>query len=353
MPKRLTLEQFIHKSSEVHQNKYSYEHSVYINSSVKIIITCPLHGNFEQRPMDHMRGRGCVKCSLLTQQSTLMSRYGESHPSKVSEFKEKRKQTYLDKYGVNNPSKVSEFKEKRTQTLLKRYGVNNPSKVSEFKERRKQTNLDKYGNEYFLGSDIAISKRINTWLIKYQVNNPRKSIDIIGKIINSKYNTNVTNSLRLLRDQKWLIDQYVNQKKSATTIANEIGTTQTTVCNYLRRYNIEIINNPSYSYKCIQWLESIMESEGIHIQHALNGGEYKIPGTRYKADGYCEETNTVYEFYGDYWHGNPDVYESAVINESTQCTMEELYQKMLLKEENIKELGYNLVVLWENEFENW
>ena len=34
----------------------------------------------------------------------------------------------------------------------------------------------------------------------------------------------------------------------------------------------------------------------------------------YKVDGYCYETNTVYEFHGDYWHGNPIVFDSDDTN---------------------------------------
>ncbi len=58
-----------------------------------------------------------------------------------------------------------------------------------------------------------------------------------------------------------------------------------------------------------------MSIEGIYIQYALNDGEYQIPGTRYKADGYCSETNTIYEFHGDYWHGNPSKFSPTDINE--------------------------------------
>ena len=36
-----------------------------------------------------------------------------------------------------------------------------------------------------------------------------------------------------------------------------------------------------------------------------------IPMSNYKADGYCKETNTVYEFNGDYFHGNPTIYDQT------------------------------------------
>ncbi len=36
----------------------------------------------------------------------------------------------------------------------------------------------------------------------------------------------------------------------------------------------------------------------IHIQHALNGGEHRIPGSRYRVDGFCAAEHKVLEFHG-------------------------------------------------------
>lgn len=88
------------------------------------------------------------------------------------------------------------------------------------------------------------------------------------------------------------------------------------------------------------------------IQHAENGGEYCIPETKYRADGYCKETNTIYEFHGDYWHGNPKLFDKDKMNMVSKKTFGELYQRTLEKEEIIKKLGYNLVVMWERDWIN-
>jgi hypothetical protein len=101
-----------------------------------------------------------------------------------------------------------------------------------------------------------------------------------------------------------------------------------------------------YSQVSIRWLETL----GDGIQHAENGGEFRIPGTRYRADGYNPTTNTVYEFHGTYWHGDPRVYEPNEFNTVSKCTFGELYQKTLAKEAIIKELGFNLIVMWEYDF---
>ncbi len=81
-----------------------------------------------------------------------------------------------------------------------------------------------------------------------------------------------------------------------------------------------------------------------------NGGEYKIPNTNFKADGYCKKTNTIFEFHGDFWHGNPNKYNPNEINKVTKCTFGELYKKTLVKEKKIKKLGYNIVKMWESDW---
>ena len=105
-----------------------------------------------------------------------------------------------------------------------------------------------------------------------------------------------------------------------------------------------------YSRTQIEWLEFIMQLQHLHIQHAENGGEYKIPDTRLKVDGFCESTNTIYQFHGDYYHGNPNnprFKDPTKINPTCKIMYSELYKKTLEIEKNIQELGYNLVVMWE------
>ena len=53
-----------------------------------------------------------------------------------------------------------------------------------------------------------------------------------------------------------------------------------------------------YSKSSIQYLEWVAKRDNIKIQHALNGGEIGLPGTRYKLNGYSYETNTTLEYNG-------------------------------------------------------
>lgn len=53
---------FIFDAILVHNGYYSYSKTEYVNSKIKVIITCPIHGDFEQAPSDHLGAHGCRKC---------------------------------------------------------------------------------------------------------------------------------------------------------------------------------------------------------------------------------------------------------------------------------------------------
>lgn len=61
---KLTTPEFISKSKEIHGDKYDYSSVDYKNSSSKVKIICPIHGEFLQSPNSHLDGHGCVKCGI-------------------------------------------------------------------------------------------------------------------------------------------------------------------------------------------------------------------------------------------------------------------------------------------------
>jgi len=60
--KKLTTTSFINKARKYHEDKYTYDKVKYINSKIKVTITCPMHGDFEQTPSNHLKF-GCAKCA--------------------------------------------------------------------------------------------------------------------------------------------------------------------------------------------------------------------------------------------------------------------------------------------------
>lgn len=116
-----------------------------------------------------------------------------------------------------------------------------------------------------------------------------------------------------------------------------------------------------FSKIAIRWLEEISLREEVYIRHAMNEGEYSIKhkNRRYKFDGYCEETNTVWEFNGCFYHGHPPdqcklsqkyKFERHKMNTKSGKTYGELYDRTMKRLKIIKSLGYNVVTIWECEY---
>jgi len=84
MSKKLTQEEFIQRATEQHDSKYSYNKVVYLNTSSKVKIVCPIHGEFEQTPNKHMAGRGCPSCggTQRLSKSDFIERSADVHNNK-------------------------------------------------------------------------------------------------------------------------------------------------------------------------------------------------------------------------------------------------------------------------------
>ncbi len=68
----MSFNDYVIKVNAVHDNKYKYIESSYINCSEKITIICPIHGEFEQMASTHLRS-GCNRCGYI-ESSTKLSK---------------------------------------------------------------------------------------------------------------------------------------------------------------------------------------------------------------------------------------------------------------------------------------
>jgi hypothetical protein len=65
-----TTSKFIIDAKKVHSDRYDYSLVEYINSYTKVKIICPIHGEFQQKPNTHLRGHNCLKCINENQSKT-------------------------------------------------------------------------------------------------------------------------------------------------------------------------------------------------------------------------------------------------------------------------------------------
>lgn len=60
--RKYTLEEFIARAKEIHGDKYDYSKVVYVDNKTRVCIICPEHGEFWQTPVLHLQGSGCKYC---------------------------------------------------------------------------------------------------------------------------------------------------------------------------------------------------------------------------------------------------------------------------------------------------
>jgi len=88
------------------------------------------------------------------------------------------------------------------------------------------------------------------------------------------------------------------------------------------------------------------QTDGVTIKHARNGREYRLPELPHLSlDGYCAETNTIYEFFRCYWncctfHPFHDV------TTTNGDTMAARYKQTMVRLEQITLAGYQVKVQW-------
>jgi hypothetical protein len=72
--KKLNTSEFIDRSNNVHNGKYSYLETEYKTAKANVKILCNIHGIFEQMPFQHMAGSGCQSCGIESRSSKRLLR---------------------------------------------------------------------------------------------------------------------------------------------------------------------------------------------------------------------------------------------------------------------------------------
>ena len=87
-------EVFIRKAREVHGGKYDYSKVDYKDSQTYVTIICTVHGEFKQKPYNHLQGQGCPKC--------YNDERGVKLKKNFSDFINELKQIYGNKYDFSH-----------------------------------------------------------------------------------------------------------------------------------------------------------------------------------------------------------------------------------------------------------
>lgn len=81
---------FVTKAIKVHGAKYTYDKVIYTGATNWVTITCKVHGDFLQKPSDHLSGCGCTKCHTInTERFILEARriHGDTYDYALVDYK--------------------------------------------------------------------------------------------------------------------------------------------------------------------------------------------------------------------------------------------------------------------------
>ena len=298
---------FIKKAIEKHGNIYDYSKVNYVKSCKKVIITCLVHGDFEQAPNGHLSGHGCIICGI--------QKASHKKLSNTVEFINKSSIIHNNLYNYE----LVDYTKSQNKIII----------ICPYHGQFKQTASNHLNGQ---GCPLCRSEKIKNGL---NLSNTEDFIQKSKLLFGNIYDYSLT--------------IYTNQNNKVKLICKKHNYSfeQSPKIHFRKMYGCAKCSKCGFSKTSINYLNFIATYYNIYIQHAENDGEYTIPTTKYKADGYCHETNTIYEYHGSYWHGDPNIYDENEINKVTKKTFGELYANTQKKEQLIKDMGYNLVVMWE------
>ena len=190
MARKLTQDEYIDICKRVHNNKYDYSKTVYINKRTKITITCPIHGDFQQYAQNHKKGQGCPICGEEKAREQLI-KYYKLHPKG---FKPSLKK--IDKFLRRVQTK---FKNQYEYPNLEQEFVNNNSIITiahkvcgnSFRKKAKDHMATKYGGCSCLrktneSSIVNEYRKHKLWTIE----DFKKSFDKINEQLSKQYECN-------------------------------------------------------------------------------------------------------------------------------------------------------------------
>jgi hypothetical protein len=290
---------FISKAKLIHGDKFDYSLVEYVNLVTKVKIICKIHGVFIQSPGNHQQGDGCPNCAWA---KMALSRF-----KSTSEFISEAVIKHGNKY--NYSLVVYVHSQTKVDIVCPLHGTFNvtPSQHLSGLGCRICRNIRKSGN---LSTFISSAKKRHSELYDYSLAEYKKS-QIKLNIICVKHGVFAQSPNNHLKGAGC-----PNCGKGISKIAT-------------------------------RWLDS------LNIEHLIR--EYTPPewGNKHKkVDGYDPLTNTVYQFHGDYWHGNLRKYSADAINANNKKTFGELNRLTKESDDWIRSKGYNLVVMWEMDFNN-
>ena len=357
-----TTDEFINDAKKVHGNTYIYDKVMYINSKTKIKITCPIHGEFEQIPNNHLKGARCFECKIdmlsklnkhTTKEFVIKARlvHGDIYNYDNSEYysTDKKIKITCPIHGEFEQTPASHLRGSKCPQCAK---IISADKISESKlktldifiEDAKKVHGDTYSydNSKYNGSD----KKIKITCPIHGEFEQTPSIHLRGSGCNKCGIIKVTNSLDYLNERcfnvhgdkyKYDFSNYKNNVSKIDIFCEKHGW-------FKQRFN----NHCDLKQQCPSCKTYRSKGE-IEIYDFINSLSVNVINNvkniiDEEIDIFLPELNIGIEYDGEYWHSNHNKEDKCEYNKMIKCDEKDIFliifreQEWKTKEEIIKSM---------------
>lgn len=317
---RSTREEFTTKATEIYGDKYDYTQVVYKNARLKVKLRCRIHNKrFEQAPHSLLIGReGCNKCQKEAEKA-----FVDSIRYTTADFIRLSKEVHGDKYDYSPTEYIDSLHQVKIRCVIHDYTWETDPQTHYLqgcgcpkcgdKKKGKNGKTGKLTTEKFVLKATAVHG---------------DRFDYTDTIYEG---CDTPASIRCVKHSKVFFqrpDNHLNGKVGCT----------------------KCINSKLVSKSEVEWLEFLgLPDDDNHRQVRLSTAHIKKRQRNHvQVDGFDPETNTVYEFYGDYWHGNPAKFKG--INKFLKKPFTTLYKETMIREKRLRDAGYKVIAIWESDW---
>jgi hypothetical protein len=290
MPKKLTKEICLERFRSIHGDKYDYEPFNYNNVHDILTVHCKHHGKFIQSITSHLKGSGCSKC---------VGRYKPDN----EEFIEMSKKLHKNKFDYS----LVDYKNTKTKIniICPKHGI-----------------FSQLPKTHLTGAGCLRCKNENLVLTTEEFIKKSRFIH------NEKYDYSKTT---YLRQHLKVVIRCMYHGEFTQRAGAHLSGQGCPRCSH-------IVSKPEILFLDFLGVPNLPENRQKRI------GKFVV-------DGILE--NSIYEFLGDFYHGNPKTYKSNTINKKNGKSFGELYSKTKHKFKKLYDMGYEVNYIWESDWGSW
>lgn len=355
-PKVICTESFISKSKLIHGDVYDYGKVQYLDSNTKVTIICKIHGEFNQLPGSHTKGRGCPKCGVAKnadlnigrRHQDIILKFVEVHGFKY-DYSEVEYKSLSDKviiickeHGKFEQTPRSHIYSKngcpKCAVVARAMAISNS--INDIRDKASIKHGDKYQYHERIGDivDAECHKHGKFSISSKSLLNgrgcPKCAIDSIKDKLSLPFDEFIKRANALYDNKyEYIYNSYNNSKNDVIVKCHEHGIFSVNVQSHLAGSKCPKCKMNLFESSVARHLDDLDIRYSLYDRTVLDGSELDI---------YIKDHNLAIECHGTYWHSHDsyDIKEKYKhYHKATQCSNNKIRLLQIFEHEWISKRG--------------